>query len=87
MRVFSYVLLIASIWLLPWWVFALFLLISLFYFKLYFEGVLISFIYDATYSIPTDYFGGFEFVATVFTILFLLFFHYLKKRLFWTQDL
>jgi len=62
------------------------LIVCIFYFKWYWEGVFISLIYDNFYSIPVSYFYDFEFVATLSAIVLLVVFNFLKKRLFWTQE-
>lgn len=78
--------LIFSILILPWWISAVFLFVSLFYFSFYIEGVVIALVYDTIFSVPVDYFWNIEYVVTAGATLLLGFFYVLKKRLFWTQE-
>ena len=81
-RIITDVLLLVSLFVLPWWItlFVAFLLI--FYFKLYFESIILAFFLDLLYS-PINFSG--VYLLTIFTIILFIIIEVLKNKLFFVS--
>lgn len=75
------ILLILSIFLMPWWISTIFTVALLLYINSYYEAIFLGFFFDFAYSIPTELFFGFRFVFSVLFIFIFLISGPLKRRL------
>ncbi len=74
-------LLLGSLFYLPWWATALFALLLLFYFRNFYEIIIIGALVDMVYGIPRTAFGGIEYINTLFAALAYLSASWLKRFL------
>ena len=65
-------LMLAGIFLFPWWLSAIVALAGSIMFKPYYEVLLAGLIYDLLYAAPTDKFFGFVFVGLAAAFLFFI---------------
>jgi len=80
-RILIDILFIFSIFLLPWWLTFLLLIIPLFYFSFYFEIIIFGIFVDALFAVPTNFIFEFQFVLTLFTTVLFFLVYILKKRM------
>jgi hypothetical protein len=78
LRIFSFFIICASIFLFPWWVASILVLVAVFYFDLYVEGIFFAIVLDALYGYGT---GAHRFLFMVCAILFLLLVPLVKSKL------
>jgi len=81
LRIGADVLLLISIFFLPWWISLGLAAIFVFYFAWYYEILCAGFFIDSLYGSGIETFHGFVFVATLFGILLLLISLYVKSRI------
>jgi len=69
-----------SVFLLPWWITLSLAFLLIFYFKFYFESILLAFFFDLLYSPENFLFGAY--LLTIFAIILFMTLEILKKKTF-----
>lgn len=83
-RIFCDIVLILSLFYLPWWLVAAMGVALLFYFKNFYEIIIIGVLADMVYGIPRKIFFDFEFINTV--LAFILYFAAEKLKKFLRRE-
>ncbi len=65
----------------PWWLFVSFVIVSSFCFSWFVEGVIVSIIHDALYSVPYRHVMGIDALMTIGAVIFLFAGLFVRKRL------
>jgi hypothetical protein len=80
-RLASYLILLASVLSMPWWVSFVLALCFIFYFNHYYEAVFFAFLSDVLYVSPVAKFGGFALVSFSVVLVAVFLIEFLKKRM------
>ena len=65
----------------PWWATVFFAVVLAFYFKHYYELIVVGFIIDALYGIPQIWFFNIEILFGLISIFTYIFIEFLKKKI------
>lgn len=84
LRILANLLVLASVFILPWWTLFLLSIFFLFYFHLYLEAVLAAWFFDILYS-TESWFLGMYWVTFVMFLIFLLS-EFLKRKIIFIND-
>jgi len=79
-RTIAGVLIFLGIFILPWWLSVLLILISFFMFELFYEGLFFGLVIDLLYFIPRESFHSLP-IVFIFLLLFFLLLRLLNKQL------
>ncbi len=85
LRISANILILLSIFYFSWWVTVLFVLISFFVFKNFYEGILAGFLVDILYGTKTIEFMNIWFVFTAFSAIFYFIIEKMKKSIRWYE--
>jgi len=81
LRIFVNTILFLSVFYLPWWVTIFFVVIGIFLFKNFYEGIFVGLLIDLLYGTGAKEFYGIWFVFTVSTAIFFILGERIKKNI------
>ena len=73
--------LLISVFIMPWWIFVLFCVVFVFYFKNYYEVLVAALIFDSLYGASLPQILNFNFMFSLFAIFLIILSLYLKSRI------
>lgn len=80
-RVFSYIVIIFSIMVFPWWITLVLSIVAIIYFSQYYEIIPLLFIMDIIYAVPTVKFHGMVLISFGTAFILVLIKEKLKKQI------
>ncbi len=79
-RLVSSLMILGALFVLPWWLVFILTIAGLFYFNLFFEGVIIFFLADLIYGLPVNGVGMIQFPLTFLAIFLLIVIHTVRDN-------
>ena len=77
-RIIADIIILVSLFLLPWWLVVIFGLFATYFFDTYYEIIFFGFIYDTLYAPPTLLW---RFMFTIVAYFIFIFFYLIKKQI------
>jgi len=74
-------LLLLSIFIIPWWACVFLSIFLIYFFKNYYEAIAIAFLIDFLHSAQTEAFFGFQFVVSLLVLILFIAMQYMKKEM------
>lgn len=86
LRILIDVFLLVSAFFLPWWTIFILGTFFLFYFKHFFEFLIMGFLIDSIFAVPSTFYFHFQFIVSFFSFALFFFSMELKKGLSFYQE-